>query len=495
MIITYTHRTALVLHGIWFLAYAFLSKAVWQTLIDKWLHSGTYSHGLFVVLFSGFLIYSKKRQIAQCLPHLMEWSLVGLLLCGLLWFFSHLVQVQLGAQLAIVGLLIGSVALFWGKSIFSQLSFPLFFLLLVLPIGYELIPLMQWITTHCIQGGLWLFTIPAWIEGNFITTSAGLFEVGPSCSGLRYVLAIFAFSLVYCHWQSWAMKHRLLFVSSAVLIAIAANGLRAACIIIWAVYTDTYYAIAFDHEVYGWIFFSFILISILGIARFFPKSPPILLQKISNHPCLLIYKQYTLLRLGNALMLALMCVTAALYASSLQSKRLFNAAEIDLIQLPQRMAFEATSERVWPVHYVGATRIIHQGYWVNNQPMTATLVLYSVQPPNQSLVQFQNKPYQPEQWIVVEDGFFAIQDKTYHRIQLKRGLERKTLITWYCINGVSTPYGWMSKIIEASQWLRQKPGYAAGVILSWDSDFYSNKHAIERFAPEIRQAIEEKKVT
>ncbi len=488
MIRVYNHRAAFLLHGFWLIGYILLSKEVWQSLIEKWLHSGTYSHGLLVFFFSAILIYQKKNQLSRIAPQLMESSFIAFIGCGILWFFSTVVQLKLGSQLAVIGLLISSVALFWGKAIFYEIKFPLFFLLLALPIGYELVPIFQWITAQYVQAGLSLFSIPVWQEGTWFITSAGTFEIGPSCSGFRYVIAILAVSLLYAHWQSWSVWRTVLLILGTLIMAISANGIRAACIVIWATFTDTYYAIVFDHEIYGWVFFSCILFFFFLLTELFSRKNTL---KSEHRQYSALHHHYSVLRMGKTGIAALLCTATVLYAQLLLSQQSTDVSVLETMTLPTTSVFDPISSNEWPVSYVGAVRRLSQGYRIQQKAVMVTLVLYGQENSDQVLVQFKNKPYQPAEWRLVEDRFFKVQAKTYRGIQLKRGLERKTLVTWYCIDGISTPYGWQTKVIDGYQWLTRKPRHAGAIVLSWDGTWRDNQQAIEIFSPWIRQTVEE----
>ncbi len=484
----YHHRAAFLLHGFWLIGYVFLSKEVWETLIDKWLNSGTYSHGFFVFFFSAILIYQKKDRLARISPELMESSFIAFIIFGILWFFSTVVQLKIGAQLSVIGFLIGSVALFWGKAIFYEIKFPLFFLLLALPVGYELVPIFQWITAQYVQAGLRLFSIPVWQEGVWLFTSAGTFEIGPSCSGFRYAIAILAGALLYAHWKSWSVWRTVLLILAALFMAISANGIRAACIVIWATLTDTYYAIVFDHEIYGWAFFSCILLFFFLLTELFSIKNTFKSDDIHNS---VLHHHYSFLRMGKTEIAALLCTSTVLYAQLLASQQSTDVSALRTITLPTTSVFEQISSKEWPVSYVGAVRRLSQGYRIQQKAVTVTVALYGQQKSDQALVQFKNKPYQAAEWSLIEDHFFKIQSKGYRRIQLKRGLDRKTLVVWYCIDGISTPYGWETKMIDAYQWLVRKPRHAGAIVLSWDGTWNDNQQAIEIFSPWIRQTVEE----
>ena len=160
----------------------------------------------------------------------------------------------------------GAVIACLGKQVARGLAFPLFYALFLVPVGEELVPLMQTVTAEMSMGLLWLTGVPAHIEGIFITTPTGYFEVAEACSGVKFLIAMAAFGALVANvcFRSW--PRRLAFVAVSLLVPILANGVRA-----WRHHLcrppdrSVDFAAGFDHVVYGWIFFAIVIALILGV--------------------------------------------------------------------------------------------------------------------------------------------------------------------------------------------------------------------------------------
>src|ERR1700678_3579097 len=113
---------------------ALLLWLYWPTLshlIGQWWHDPNFSHGFFVPLFSGFVIWQELSKLARVKLY-PSWS--GLLLLGL--GLCILVVGQMGAEIflsrfSLLIVLAGLVVLFLGWNFFRAVLFPWAFLLLM----------------------------------------------------------------------------------------------------------------------------------------------------------------------------------------------------------------------------------------------------------------------------------------------------------------------------------------------------------------------------
>ena len=116
--------------------------------------------------------------------------------------------------------------------------------------------------------------VPAVIDGVFIDTPAGLFEVAEACSGVKFLIAMVALAvLVGWTWVHQLEAPRAGSCAAAALVSVLANGVRAWGTIFVAQWVGAERAGGFDHIVYGWIFFALVIALVLGAAwRFFDRT-------------------------------------------------------------------------------------------------------------------------------------------------------------------------------------------------------------------------------
>jgi exosortase A len=232
-----------------------------------WWHSSTFTHCLLMVPMIGWLV-SQRTALLRPLTTAYWWpALVWMAGAGLVWLVGEAAGVGLFRQLGLVLMLQGAVAATLGEKLVRGLLFPLAYALLLVPFGEELVPVLQTLTAHISMGLLHLSGIPAEMEGVFITTPAGLFEVAEACSGVNFLIAMLAYSVFAAHlcFRSWI--RRIVFVVGALVTTILANALRAWGTMVAAEIWGIEAAGGIDHIFYGWIFFGVVIALVMLVAR------------------------------------------------------------------------------------------------------------------------------------------------------------------------------------------------------------------------------------
>ena len=92
-------------------------------LVGQWWHDPNFSHGFFVPVFSGFVVWQERGRL-RLIPQRPSWS--GLLV--LAFALGMLVIGQMGAELFLARFslllsLAGLIVLFWGWTLFRALLF------------------------------------------------------------------------------------------------------------------------------------------------------------------------------------------------------------------------------------------------------------------------------------------------------------------------------------------------------------------------------------
>ena len=255
-------------------ALALLSVAIvaifWRDAADMvgiWWHSSTFTHCLLMVPMIGWLVSQRVALLRPLTPAFWWPALAWMAGGGLVWMVGEAAGVGLFRQLGLVLMLQGAVAATLGEKLVRALLFPLAYALLLVPFGEELVPLLQTLTAHISMALLHLSGIPAQMEGVFITTPAGFFEVAEACSGVNFLVAMLAYAVFAAHlcFRSWT--RRIVFVALALATTILANALRAygtiAAAEIWGIEA----AGGIDHIFYGWIFFGVVIVIVMLTAR------------------------------------------------------------------------------------------------------------------------------------------------------------------------------------------------------------------------------------
>jgi EpsI family protein len=247
------------------------------------------------------------------------------------------------------------------------------------------------------------------MEGIFITTPTGLFQVAEACSGVKFLIAMAAYGALAANLCFRCSRRRALFMAGAIVVPILANGVRA-----WGTIYIAYrarsmaFAASFDHVFYGWIFFAIVVALVMGAAwPFFDRKAsdawfdPADLQPAGTLP-------------GPRRRLALTATAAFAIAAAAP---LWSAAiaatgtapvpaEASLPQVPGWQRVPADTGRAWAPHFAGADRVASARYRDGSgRRVDLWLVVFARQEAGRKLVGFGQGAAAPESaWAWTTDA-------------------------------------------------------------------------------------------
>ena len=232
-----------------------------------WWESSTFNHVMLIPPLIGWLVWQRRPELRRIAP--AAWA-PGLLLLAAGaggWLLGEAGSLALARHAGLVLMLQGAAIACLGKAAARGLAFPLFFALFLIPVGEELVPPMQTVTAQIAMALLRLAQVPAHIDGVFISTPTGYFEVAEACSGVKFLIAMAAFGALAANvcFRSW--RRRTAFVAACLVVPVLANGVRAWGTIYVAYLTgDNRFADSFDHVIYGGVFFALVTAVVMAAA-------------------------------------------------------------------------------------------------------------------------------------------------------------------------------------------------------------------------------------
>jgi exosortase A len=263
--------------GVWVLVF-------WQgitTAVDIWIMSDIFNHCLFVLPGAFYLVYLKRAEldIADVKPN----YLVLVLCTGSLTLYAIGLagDVQLFMHVATFTFLPLSIWAFVGNQLALKILFPLVFILFCIPIGEELIPALQEVTADLSMVMLNWTGIPIYRSGLYIEIPQGRFLVAEACSGISFFIASIVIGSLYAYLNMRSAKRRILFMTISILFPIIANAIRVFGIILTGYLSNMEHAVGADHLIYGWVFFSLVIICLLGIGELI-REKELLAEQISK---------------------------------------------------------------------------------------------------------------------------------------------------------------------------------------------------------------------
>lgn len=268
------------------LALIVLFHADWLAMAGQWWNSSTYNHILFIPPIIAWLIAQRAPQVALIEPRAW-WPGLFLFASALfLWLLGAVSDLNLARQLGAVGMLQTAALVLLGPAVVRALLFPIAYAVFLVPFGEELVPALQMVTAWITIVLTRWSGISAEIDGVFINTPAGLFEVAEACSGVKFLVAMLALGVLVANvcFASW--RRRAAFLAACVIVPILANGIRAWGTIQVAQYRGIEFAAGFDHIVYGWVFFAIVMVLIFAVAwPYFDRpvdAPPVDPETMTN---------------------------------------------------------------------------------------------------------------------------------------------------------------------------------------------------------------------
>jgi len=347
------------LAGAW-LALIALFFADWRDMAGQWWDSSTYNHILLIPPIIGWLVSQRLAAVLRLVPAGWWPGLVVFAGAAFLWMLGDFAGLSIARQLAAVVMLQGAFLALMGPRVAAAMLFPLFYMLFLVPAGDELIPFLQTLTAKITMVLLGLSHVPAIIDGVFITTPAGYFEVAEACSGVKFLIAMIAYGTLVSNvcFRSW--PRRIAFMAVCLVTPIFANGVRAWGTIWIAGIRGIEFASSFDHVFYGWIFFAIVMALVMAAGwKFFDRAiddPMIDIDKVQQS---WLVDRLEPLRLGQNAALAALAGLVVLFVGWGSMANAMRAAVPTAIDVPDVPGWHLASDGArypWMPLHTGADR-------------------------------------------------------------------------------------------------------------------------------------------
>ncbi len=234
----------------------------WPTvagMVDVWLRSDTFAHGVIVPVISAWLIWRDRNWLLLHEFRPSVWAMLLVIPITIMWLLSQLASANSPSQFALIALLVLVVPVLAGWRVTRRVLFPLAFLFFAVPMGEFLLPVLMENTADFTVAALKLTGIPVYREGQFMVIPSGSWSVVEACSGIRYLIASLMVGTLYAYLNYHAWWRKLVFTLVSALLPLVANWIRAYLIVMMGHLSDNRLAAGVDHLIYGWIFFGFVM--------------------------------------------------------------------------------------------------------------------------------------------------------------------------------------------------------------------------------------------
>lgn len=252
------------------LAIAYLPTLRWMVI--RWLQSESYyGHGFLIPIVSGFIVW-QRREIFKNIK--LTSDLSGLVLMAAM-LIVHIVSMALKiyfiSGFSLVILIYGLFLYLFGRSITKKLTFPILFLLAMVPLPIVLLGnitlKMKLFAARCATFVLNHIGFPSMLDGSIIRMPNSFIAVEAPCSGLRSLISLLTLGLLFAYATKVSYAKKSILLLSSVPIAIATNVMR---ITMLAIVNDLYgekAAMGLFHDFTGFLVFGVAFVSLMAVGK------------------------------------------------------------------------------------------------------------------------------------------------------------------------------------------------------------------------------------
>ena len=239
----------------------FAPTVLW--LFDRWTMSvWQHAHGLLIPPVVAYFAYQALVPLRGLPASSSPWGFAFLIPALLLHALDAGIHTQLLSAVALLLALPGLSLLLLGVPRTRAIAFPLAFLAFALPIPLTFTERIHWELRQIAVAGTstivpW-FGIPIFVEGTTLHTAQGALEVADACSGFSTLYAAIAVAALTAY-STPVLGRRVLVLLAAAPLAIFANLLRVATLVILVVWRGEDILETFIHPLSGMATFALAL--------------------------------------------------------------------------------------------------------------------------------------------------------------------------------------------------------------------------------------------
>jgi exosortase len=258
--LTSVQRIVLVLFAVE-VAVLFAPTIAW--LFDRWtLSVWHHAHGLLIPPVVAYFVAQELKQVRHLPRSSSRWGFALLIPALAIHALDAGIHTQLLAAAALILALPGLSLLLLGVPRTRAILFPLAFLAFALPIPLAMTEQLHWqlrqIVTAATSAVVPWFGVPVFVEGTTIHLPRGALQVADACSGFSTLYAALAVACLTAYSVT-SSRRRILVLLSAAPLAIAANVLRVAGLVLLVAWQGEGVLETFIHPLSGMLTFALAL--------------------------------------------------------------------------------------------------------------------------------------------------------------------------------------------------------------------------------------------
>ena len=278
-----SHHVRLVASALVLGSFGLLYWPVVTRLWQDWANDDNYSHGFLIIPLAAYFVWERLPKLNQLTFRPSNLGLIALV-GGLMTLLAGMLGAELFlTRVSLLVVLSGGVLYLLGWQALRVLTFPLAFLILMIPIPAiifnQIAFPLQLVASRAGEMTLSALSIPVLREGNVIILAHTTLEVAEACSGIRSLISLLTLGIVYGYFTDPRGGVRAAIALATVPIAIVANAARVAGTGVAAHYYGSAAAQGFFHTFSGWLVFvvalALLFLLTRALLRMIPPPPAV----------------------------------------------------------------------------------------------------------------------------------------------------------------------------------------------------------------------------
>jgi exosortase A len=395
-------------------------------------------------------------------------------------------ELQLFMHVATFTFLPLSVWALIGNQLALKILFPLAFIIFCVPVGEELIPALQEVTADLSMVMLNWSGIPVYRSGLYFEIPQGRFLVAEACSGISFFIASLVIGSLYAYLNISSIKRRTSFMLVSIALPIIANGIRVFGIILIGYLTDMEHAVGADHLIYGWVFFSIVIVCLFGIGEMVREKH----QQVEVLQPELAGERWTT---DKSFYPSLICIIVLMLAYSAWF-RLINAqlnqssATTHLTLSLTEGADQTNYSSNWKPEFIEPAQEFHYSRMMLNTSIDVYVAWYPLG--YGELITSGNRLYTEKSWSLKSTNNLQLESDQNIRISaIVNHSNKRLLSSWYLIDGKLITNNKIAKLYETYQILMGNHVGSALIAISQQTKNVSAEQENNEFQAILKQSI------
>ncbi|MBI5417741.1 exosortase [Candidatus Poribacteria bacterium] len=263
---------------IWILFTILYSPVFYQLYTSRW-DIVDYGHAYFILPISLYLVWQKRDQLKQIYkeqsPSTNLYAFILFTISIMLFIFGWRRDFLVITSISLIPALFTLVIFIYGKDVAKALSFPIFYLLLLVPPPLSILDSitlpMRYGISVATQIILNFFNYPITREGLLLLIGGHQIYMGAPCSGFRSLITIISLGLVYAYINKGTIKKKIILIIAVIPLALLGNLIRVMSMCLFTFYFGENIAQQYFHDYSGIVMFILVTLGLMGMESLLDK--------------------------------------------------------------------------------------------------------------------------------------------------------------------------------------------------------------------------------